>query len=50
MNKRKPTIETIPIIDLGLKFNEVIKAPYKALKILLRVWGGGGDKNRIRSR
>ena len=42
-------MEHIPIMDLGFKFNGIIKAPYKALKIFLRV-GGGGYKNHVRSR
>ncbi len=37
-------MEHIPIMDLGLKFNGIIKAPYKALKILLRAVGGGGTR------
>ena len=37
-------MEHIPIMDLGLKFNEVIKAPYKALKIFLKAVGGGGTR------
>lgn len=37
-------MEHIPIMDFDLKFNGIIKAPYKALKILLRAVGGGGTR------
>ena len=49
MNKRKPTIETIPIIDLGLNCSE-INALKTALDSILRAVGGGGYKNHVRSR
>ena len=49
MNKRKPTMEHIPIMNLGLNCNE-INALKTALDSILRADGGGGYKNRIRSR
>ena len=33
-------------MDFDLKFNGIIKAPYKALKILLRAVGGGVQELR----
>ena len=49
MNKRKPTIENIPIIDLGLNCNAV-NALKTALECILKAVGGGGYKNCVRSR
>ena len=46
MNKRKPTMEHIPIMDLGLNCNE-INALKTALYCILRADGGGGVQESL---